>query len=75
MYILCHEIKANEVTQCFNTKIRCTDGVRLNSRYVPGRGRFGHSSTLCEECIYNIQLGQLSVNPPRLLLEVGGTST
>ena len=57
MYILCHEIKANEVTQCFNTKIRCTDGVRLNSRYVqyvPGRGRFGHSSTLCEECRYNI---------------------
>ena len=23
----------------------------------------------------NIQLGQFSVNPPRLLLEVGGTST
>ena len=54
MYILCHEIKANEVTQCFNTKIRCTDGVKLNSRYVPGGGRFGHSSTLCEECRYNI---------------------
>ena len=54
MYILCHEIKANEVTQCFNTKIRCTDGVKLNSRYVPDGGRFGHSSTLCEECRYNI---------------------
>ena len=40
---------------------------------VPRIRRQGRS--VAASCEYDIQLGQFSVNPPRLVLEVGGTST
>ena len=51
----------------------CNTGTLATS--VP---QFGHRYCHCdeyEETSFNIQLGQFSMNPPRLLLEVGGTST
>ena len=41
----------------------------------PGGHFNGSSEYVAESLSRIIQLGQFSVNPPRLLLEVGGTST
>ena len=49
-------------------KITKVQNVTLNK--TPKVSRLLGFSSFCD-----IQLGQLSVNPPRLLLEVGGTST
>ena len=48
---------------------------RLQWHPTPGTSTSSSTLLICHTAQSILQLGQPSVNPPRLLLEVGGTST